>query len=231
MDTLLYNEYAGLRQEKEDLEKRKKEYEKLKSDLSISEQELAREEKRSVLAKVFHNMWFPFSADTIGTVFSTALTLLITIFAAGAVPFVLIGGVLCIVVNIVWAVLYVAVSPIIAIFIAIRKPIRIKKYKSYCDMYRYRIENFDIDGLKASIGKCARRIYTIERDNPDFSDKYEGKGNNHIIISDSVKETEFYKEAYDKYFRFYMGYPPKDENKTLPDYATDVTLDLHPGDY
>ena len=231
MDTLLYNEYAGLRQEKEDLEKRKKEYEKLKSDLSISEQELAREEKRSALAKVFHNMWFPFSADTIGTVFSTAFTLLITIFAAGAVPFVLIGGVLCVIVNIVWAVLYVVLSPIIAIFIAIRKPIRVKKYKSYCDMYRYRIENFDIDGLNASIGKCDRRIYTIERDNPDFSDKYEGKGNNHIIISDSVKETEFYKEAYDKHFRIYMGFPPKDEKNTLPDYATDVTLDLHPGDY
>ena len=145
----------------------------------------------------------------------------------------LIGGVLCVIVNIVWAVLYVAVSPIIAIFIAIRKPIRVKKYKSYCDMYRYRIENFDIDGLNASIGKCDRRIYTIERDNPDFSDKYEGKtSSSPTYTSSSLRETDYYKNAYKKHLDDYTG-KSSDTKKSssLPGYATDVTYDLHPGDY
>ena len=40
--------------------------------------------------------------------------------------------------------------------------------------------------------------------------------------SKRVENTQFYKDAYDKYYRQYMGYPPKDEKK--PDYSD---LDSH----
>ncbi len=46
----------------------------------------------------------------------------------------------------------------------------------------------------------------------------------HIIVTDAVKNTEFYKEAYDKEYRKLMGYPPKDN--TSSDYS-----DLDDHDY
>ena len=166
--------------------------------------------------------------DAIITVFSTAIGLLVTIIMAGAVPFVIIAGLFCIAVDIVWLLLYIVLSPFIAIFIAASKPGRVRKCKANYELLLHRVEGFNVAGLNSSLEQCNRQIYEIERDNPTFSDKYEGKD---LVITDSVRETQFYKDAYDKHLREYMGYPPKEKNNSLPDYATDVTLDLHPGDY
>ena len=46
----------------------------------------------------------------------------------------------------------------------------------------------------------------------------------HVIVTDAVKNTEFYKETYDKEYRKLMGYPPKDDTKS--DYS-----DLDDHDY
>ena len=233
MDTLLYNEYAGLRQERKDLKKKLQEYNRLKRDLSLSEQKLAREENGSVYGKIFRNMWFPFSKEAIGTVFATALTLLVTIFAAGAVPFVLIGGFFCIAVNLIWLPIYIVFSPFMAIYLEATRSKRVKKCRRDYELFRRRVDGFDIDGLNASIGKCDRRIYTIERDNPDFSDKYEGKtSSSPTHTSSSLRETDYYKNAYKKYLDDYTGKSTDTKkSSSLPGYATDVTYDLHPGDY
>ena len=62
------------------------------------------------------------------------------------------------------------------------------------------------------------------------SSSYSSSSSSSYTTTSDVTSTEYYKEAVDKYYRTYMGFPPKDENK-LPDYATDTTLDMHPGDY
>ncbi|MBQ8393251.1 MAG: hypothetical protein IJX51_05705 [Clostridia bacterium] len=203
-----YNAYSALRKEKAELEKRLNEYKSLQRALHQSKNRLSREENSSALKKVFHEIWFPFSMDAIITVFSTALGLLATIIMAGAVPFVVIAGLFCIAVNIVWLSIYVVLSPFFAIFVAASKSKRVRKCKANYELLIHKVEKFNAAGLNASIEQCDRQIYTIERVNPTFSDKYEGKS---LVITDSVKETQFYKDAYDKHLREYTGYPPKDE--------------------
>ena len=223
-----YNEYSSLRKERDKLEERLNDYKALQRNLQQSKNRLSREKKSSALKKVFRDIWFPFSMDAIITVFSTAIGLLVTVIMAGAVPFVIIAGLFCIAVDIVWLLLYVVLSPFIAIFVAASKPARVRKCKANYELLLHRVEGFNAAGLNSSLEQCNRQIYEIERDNPTFSDKYEGKD---LVVTDSVRETQFYKDAYDKHLREYMGYPPKEENNSLPDHATDVTLDLHPGDY
>ena len=79
-----------------------------------------------------------------------------------------------------------------------------------------------------SSGAIRREIDEREKVNSSYSSS-SSSSSSYTPTSD-VTSTDYYKEAVDKYYRVYMGFPPKDDGK-LPDYATDTTLDMHPGDY
>ena len=158
---------------------------------------------------------FPFNANAFSAMWEAALFLLCTLIFASVASFVGLGIVLCAILDGLYAVLFFVAYPFIALFLLCFGGAIARRTEKRLMAVEKKIKALDIISVEREIALRERETHReASSDRP----------------SSGIENTDYYKEQKDKYYRQYMGFPPKDD-KPLSDLATDPTLDLHPGDY
>ena len=186
---------------------------------------LEKEKNLSAYKKAIGGFSLPFKKKAFESLVEAMLFLLFTFVFSGCTFFVLIAILFCAVVDAVYSVLFGIAYPFLVIYIALFKKQRIKVCELKLDKTKkklYRIPSYEkinnkIKEYEREIRREKRKASSTRNDRP-------------IIITDNVKNTDYYKEKTDEYYRIYMGFPPKEES-SLSSLATDTSLDIDVGDY
>ena len=120
-----------------------------------------------------------------------------TFIFAGVAAFIGLAMLFCAIIDLAALAIYVAVFPFVWIFTALSKKQRIRKLTKIIDETEKQLQKIDIKKIENDINKLEKK-------------KYEGN-------SSKVEETEWYKAKCDKYYRKYMGLPPKKYKYGLSD--------------
>ena len=214
-------DYSKLRALREKLEKRVE----LENKREKYKKKIKEEQTLSAFKKAKGAFSLPFKKSAFENLVMAMITLLCTIIFASCSGAIVIAMLFCAVVDVLYVPLYFVFFPFLMLYFIVFKGLRIKILEGKLEKVRKTLS-------KGKSSKALRReIEECEKVNSSHSSSssYSSSSYSNTPSSD-VTSTEYYKEAVDKYYRTYMGFPPKDENK-LPDYATDTTLDMHPGDY
>lgn len=193
-----------------DLKRKRDKYTYTNSTLVEYENKLKREKNHSCVKKALSLFSFPFGRDAFAGLSETYGLLLVTILFAGCSIFIAIAILFCAIVDFLYIILYGLFFPFACVFYAIFKSVRIKSFEKKIKELSLEVSRYDISAIEKQIKEKEKDLCTYSS-------------------SSGVENTDWYKQKSDEYYRLYMNYPPRDDS--LPDYATDVTYDLHPGDY
>lgn len=184
----------------------------LKAQSMAYHKKLQREQNGSIFKKACSLFSFPFGRGAFGALFSAIAVVCATILFANCSFFILIAVIFCGLVDFLYIPLYAVFFPFACLFYLIAKPFRVKRFQKIWKQAEQKLKRCDIQAIEREIAKQkpAGSSCSLPR-------------------TSGVEQTEWYKNKVDEYYRKYMGFPPKEEN--LSTLATDVTLDLHPGDY
>ena len=215
-------DYSKLRALREKLEKRVE----LENKREKYKKKIKEEQTLSAFKKAKGAFSLPFKKSAFENLVMAMITLLCTIIFASCSGAIVIAMLFCAVVDVLYVPLYFVFFPFLMLYFIVFKGLRIKILEGKLEKVRKTLSK------GKSSGAIRREIEEREKVNSSSSSSssYSSSSSSSYTPTSDVTSTEYYKEAVDKYYRTYMGFPPKDENK-LPDYATDTPLDMHPGDY
>ena len=194
---------------------------KLENLCKKQREEIEKEKNISAFKKAWGFFSWPFDGEKISSLIEFIPAVIATVLFAGASVLLGFAALFCAIVDLVWLLIFCVLYPFILLYCAIFKAPRIKRMEKKLKETETELKELpSLDALKNELklysnGSSSSSSYLLSSDSP--------------CVSDDVKNTDWYKQKKDEYFRFYMGYPPKEEH--LSDLATDTTLDLHPGDY
>lgn len=180
-------------------------------DLSRLRDEYARRLERlrgkSPIARARDLFRFPFGEGAFEALGDAAMFLLFTFIFAGVNVFIGIAALFCLLVDILYLPLYVLTFPFACLFYALFGKRQIKKLEKKLADVKRQLSLIRIREIEEAIKE---RLRSLPR-------------------KAGVEQTEYYKNKVDEEYRRLMNLPPRDDS--LPDRATDPTLDMHPGDY
>ena len=202
------------------------EYELLTADRQKYESRLKKEEERSAFRKAAGLFFLPFGKTAFETMKDWAEFLMATILFAGCAAFVGILGLLAAIADVLYLLLYGISYPVLVLFFLLAHPLRLCHFRRMASRLREEEKAFDIGALKSEITMVEKQLKKLRAEEEEVR-RVSSSG--YVHVSDAVKETDWYKNKVDEEYRRLMGHPPKDTS--LPSYATDVTLDMHPGDF
>lgn len=175
-----------------------------------------RVQARSVFGRAAALFRFPFGGNAFSAMWDACLFLGATLIFATVASFVVLGMLICLILNGIYTVLFGLCYPLFVLF-----------YLAFGGAISARTEA----RLSAVEGKLKKiDMIAIEREIALRERKSRSADSSYKPSSSGVENTEYYKEQKDKYYRQYMGFPPKEE-KGLSDLATDTALDIDVGDY
>ncbi|MBQ8173958.1 MAG: hypothetical protein IJ009_00985 [Clostridia bacterium] len=189
---------------------------------------LAREGKLNAFKKTASLFSFPFKGHVFSDMFSTALSLILTFIFSVIGSFVLLGIILCAIVDFLYILLYGVFFPFACLYYAVFGPLRRRHFTRKIARAEKKLARYDLPTLRGRIAACERAmadIVSAEKAACEAERAHEP----YVPRPTGVEQTEWYQNKVDDEYRRLMGLPPRDNS--LPAYATDVTLDLHPGDY
>ena len=185
------------------------------------ESSLKRETEVSPFKRAAALFSFPFKQGAFAAIGECAFGALCTIIFAGCAGVILLGALLCAIVDFVWMVLFWVFYPVLVLLLLIIHPVRLGVLRARSRALAKEMKEFDPAALAAEVKATEKKLEAARRAERDAEP--------YVPRTSGVEQTEWYKQKVDDEYRRLMGLPPRDNS--LPAYATDVTLDLHPGDY
>ena len=212
-----------------DYEKRRKLTEKLDKRIKLEntrkkyKTKIKKEQSRTAFEKAKATFSIPFTREAFDKLLTAMLAMIVTIIFASCSGTMVIAMLFCAIVDVLYLAFYVIAFPFILLYFAVFKGARIKSLERKLKKVNEKLsKGKSSSALKKELAECEARIKSSSSSSSSTSTSYSS--------SSGITDTEYYKEAVDRYYRTYMGFPPK-EGDSLPDRATDTTLDMHPGDY
>ena len=214
-------ESGELEKRLEALYEKKQECDYLVAACRDCESSLKREREVSPFKRAAALFSFPFKQGAFAAIGECAFSALCTIIFAGVASVIMLGALFCAIVDFVWMLLFWVLYPVLVLLLFIIHPVRLWLLKAKKRALDAEMKEFDPAALTAEVKAVEREL--------DRARKAERDAEPYVPRTSGVEETEWYKNKVDDEYRRLMGLPPRDNS--LPAYATDVTLDMHPGDY
>ena len=202
-------------------EQRLEKYNFLSEKKAALENKLRRSQSTSAPRRAAELFRLPFGKNALAAMWEASSFLGLTFIFAGVGALVGVGILLCLIIDAVWAVIFWALYPITLLFVILLHPVRVAALKHRLAKAEKALSTLDLKEIQKAIKDKKEKE---ERERAERESTY-----HYIPISDAVKETDYYKNKVDEEYRRLMNLPPRDDS--LPSYATDTSLDLHPGDY
>ena len=213
-----------------DYEKRRKLTEKLDKRIKLEntrekyKTKIKKEQSHTAFEKAKAAFDIPFKQEAFEKLLTAMLAMIVTIIFASCSGAMVIAMLFCAIVDVLYLAFYVIAFPFILLYFAVFKGARIKRLERKLNKVIEKLsKGKSSSALKKELAECEARIKSNSSSSSSSS-------STSYSSSSGITDTEYYKEAVDRYYRTYMGFPPK-EGDSLPDRATDTTLDMHPGDY
>ena len=188
---------------------------KLENKREKYNKKLKNEETLTAFQKVKKAFSFPFKKDAFGDMLSAMLVVLCSIIFASCTGFIAIAIVFCALVDALYIPLYGISYPFLLLYFFIFKGLRIKILDAKLRKVREKLSSGKSSkALKREIAQLEKTPYRTTSGS-----------------SSNIRDTEYFKAKSQEYFDGYMGTNTDNGGSNLPDYATDTTLDLHPGGY
>ena len=205
-------------------EQRLEKYNSLSGKKAALENKLDRTNSTAAPRRAAELFRLPFGKKALGAMWEASSFLGLTFIFAGVGALVGVGILLCLIIDAVWAVIFWALYPITLLFVILLHPVRVAALKHRLAKAEKALLTLDLEEIQKAIKDKK------EKEERERAERAERESTYHYIpISDAVKETDYYKNKVDEEYRRLMNLPPRDDS--LPSYATDTSLDLHPGDY
>ena len=168
---------------------------------------------------------FPFKGDVFADIWITGISLICTFIFSVVGGFVLFGAVLCALADLLYIPLFGVFYPFAVLFDALFGPLRVRGLKKKLARLEGALAKKEPSALRVQIAMLERELAEARS-----REALERAANApRYMPMSGVTNTDYYKAKCDEEYRRLMGLPPKDDS--LPSYATDPALDLHPGDY
>ena len=145
--------------------------------------------KKSSFKEAVSILKLPFSMSSFVSMNEKSKELALTFVFAGVGALIGVGMLFCAVIDLIALALYVPVFPFVWLFMALTKSRRINSFKRIIDETEKELAKFDIKKIESDIKRLEAPKYPRR--------------------TSSVEDTEWYKAKCDKYYRKYMGLPPK----------------------
>lgn len=198
------------------LEKQRKKYISLQGKKARIEKRIETENSRSFFKNALCSFSFPFKKGAFRELWYALGITFFAVFGLG-LPFVLIALIFCALADLAYILLFIVLFPFTCIYFKLFQEKRIERFQKKADKIAQLLEKMTPPTtLNKEINKIKKKL------EPKYT---------YTSSSSRMRETQYYKDKKDEYYRIYMGYPPKEEKSGLSYLSTDTSLDLHPGDY
>ena len=202
-------------------EQKLREYEQYKSKESELQNKLDRTNSTAAPRRAARLFRLPFGKNALGAMWEAASFLGLTFIFAGVGALIGIGIFLCLIVDAVWSVIFWVLYPVMLLFVILLHPLRVASLKHRLAKVEEELSSLNLEEIRKEIRDKKER---------EEKERAERETTTHYVpMSSGVTETDYYKARVDDEYRRLMNLPPRDDS--LPSYATDTSLDLHPGDY
>ena len=119
------------------------------------------------------------------------------------------------IVDILYTVMFPLFYPFATIYYLFSKEKRCKRFAEELKKVECELKYYDIAAIEDELSSLVNK--TTETSSSGYTSH------------SGVESTDWYKDRVDDHYRRIMNLPPRDDG--LPKRASDVTLDMHPGDY
>ena len=202
-------------------EEKLEKYNRLSKKKDAIQRRLKYSESRKAPARVARLFRLPFGKEAFEAMWEAIIFLYCTILLAGVGSLVGLGIVLAAIADVLWTLIFWPLYPVILLACLIAHPLHVVAWNRSLKKVQQEISALNIGRVRKQLQekkeKEERERAARRTTSPSVS------------ISSGVTETDYYKRKVEEEYRRLMNLPPIDDS--LPSYATDTSLDLHPGDY